>query len=103
RREELVRPSDAAQHVVRSLAEVHFGTWPVTIGGVRGAVALLSRLQEWKWGDPSLRSSPEIPEDFDPVGYLLANPDVLAAQVDPYEHYLSSGKDEGRRWRQVMG
>jgi hypothetical protein len=101
--EDLVRPSEAAQQVVRSLAEVHFGTLSVTIGGVRGAVRLLAGVRAWPWGDPGLQVSPDIPEDFDPVGYLLANPDVLDAEIDPYAHYLSSGKAEGRQWRRVMG
>ncbi|MCP2086964.1 UNVERIFIED_ORG: ubiquinone/menaquinone biosynthesis C-methylase UbiE/glycosyltransferase involved in cell wall biosynthesis/TolA-binding protein [Paraburkholderia sediminicola] len=33
---------------------------------------------------------------FDGAYYLKCNPDVAAAGVDPYEHYLSSGRREGR-------
>jgi hypothetical protein len=33
---------------------------------------------------------------FDPVHYLLLNPDVLKAGVDPLEHYLKYGRKEGR-------
>jgi glycosyltransferase involved in cell wall biosynthesis len=34
---------------------------------------------------------------FDAAYYLANNPDVAAAGVDPYEHYIKYGKMEGRR------
>lgn len=34
---------------------------------------------------------------FDPAAYLEANPDVAAAGVDPWQHYLDFGRHEGRR------
>ena len=37
-----------------------------------------------------------IPE-FDPVYYLAHSPDVAAAGMDPFEHYLVQGAEEGRR------
>jgi hypothetical protein len=42
---------------------------------------------------------PDIPPDFDAAGYLVANPDLLMARVNPYEHYLWHGRVEGRSWR----
>ncbi|MBV8914024.1 MAG: hypothetical protein JOZ05_13420, partial [Acetobacteraceae bacterium] len=33
---------------------------------------------------------------FDPVYYLRSNPDVAAAGVDPYQHYMTVGWKEGR-------
>jgi hypothetical protein len=42
---------------------------------------------------------PDLPPDFDAAGYLVANPDLLMAQVDPYQHYLDLGRAEGRGWR----
>ena len=44
---------------------------------------------------------PEIADDFkfDPSLYLELNPDVKAAGVDPYKHYLEFGINEGRRIR----
>lgn len=33
---------------------------------------------------------------FDPAYYLAQNPDVAAANLDPREHYLLFGRDEGR-------
>ena len=36
-------------------------------------------------------------DDFDPVWYLRAYPDIRAAGVDPWVHYSQSGKREGRR------
>jgi hypothetical protein len=37
------------------------------------------------------------PDDFDGEAYLAANPDVAAAGVDPYEHYINHGQAEGRQ------
>ncbi len=34
---------------------------------------------------------------FDPAWYRAQNPDVLAAGIDPLEHYLGNGSKEGRR------
>ena len=42
---------------------------------------------------------PDIPPDFDPAAYLLANPDLLMARVNPYKHFLNHGRAEGRSWR----
>jgi hypothetical protein len=42
---------------------------------------------------------PDIPPNFDPAAYLLANPDLLMARVNPYKHFLNHGRDEGRSWR----
>ncbi|MGZ3183734.1 MAG: hypothetical protein ACXU8N_14955 [Telluria sp.] len=36
---------------------------------------------------------------FDPKQYLQANPDVAAAGVNPYEHFLMHGLNEKRRLR----
>jgi len=42
---------------------------------------------------------PDVPADFDAVFYLTAHPDLVAAGVDPYQHYVTYGKSEGRRYR----
>jgi hypothetical protein len=39
-----------------------------------------------------------IPEDFDDVHYFAANPDLLKARVNPYRHYLDSGRSEKRSY-----
>lgn len=36
-------------------------------------------------------------ENFNAEGYLLVNPDVAAAAVDPHMHFLKFGRAEGRR------
>lgn len=41
----------------------------------------------------------ELPADFDAASYLQLNPDVMAAGVDPAEHYLAYGRQEGRLYR----
>lgn len=44
-------------------------------------------------------ASPELPPDFSAEAYLLHNPDVAAAGMDPERHYLIHGWREGRRFR----
>lgn len=41
---------------------------------------------------------PDQPEDFNPLAYLILNPDVLFAEIDPAEHYYCSGRKEGRNY-----
>lgn len=43
--------------------------------------------------------NPRLPEDFDPLGYLLCNRDLLIADVKPYRHYLEYGSREARVWK----
>jgi hypothetical protein len=45
-----------------------------------------------------LRSDPGLPDDFDPVLYVLAYPDLFENEVDPYHHFLVHGRTEGRLW-----
>jgi SAM-dependent methyltransferase len=40
-----------------------------------------------------------IPADFDGEEYLSLHPDVREAGVDPYEHYVRHGANEGRAYR----
>lgn len=42
---------------------------------------------------------PEIPNDFDPIAYLLLNDDLLKAGARPFQHFIDSGKQEGRGYR----
>ncbi|SFR38864.1 hypothetical protein SAMN04488005_1290 [Yoonia tamlensis] len=46
---------------------------------------------------PPFKPHKLLPNGFDPLVYLLLNPDVAAAGVDPVEHYLGHGRFE---WRQ---
>jgi hypothetical protein len=41
-------------------------------------------------------TSPITAQNFDAAAYLAANPDVAAAGVDPYGHYMQWGQGEGR-------
>ncbi len=43
--------------------------------------------------------SEDLPKDFDPIHYLLLNPDVFRADADPVEHYRNHGVKEGRAYR----
>ena len=40
-------------------------------------------------------------ETFDAVSYLTDHPDVAAAGVDPWKHYVEHGMREGRRARLI--
>ncbi len=40
-----------------------------------------------------------IPSDFNGLMYVLLNPDLLIAQVDPYKHYANHGKSENRIYK----
>lgn len=54
------------------------------------------RLRSVDWKNAG---NPAIPDNFDPLAYLLSNPDVLKAGVQPYEHFIGSGRyEDGRRW-----
>lgn len=37
--------------------------------------------------------------DFDPIHYLVSNPDLLMADVNPYRHFNDHGFDEGRTYK----
>jgi hypothetical protein len=39
------------------------------------------------------------PDGWKPEKYLKRNPDVRASGMDPWDHYMSFGKAEGRDWR----
>lgn len=41
----------------------------------------------------------KIPEDFDGQIYLLLNPDVAKAKIDPHQHFLDHGIKEGRKYK----
>ena len=42
---------------------------------------------------------PDVPPGFDPDFYLEIYPDIAAAGTDPYQHYITYGKTEGRRYK----
>lgn len=44
-----------------------------------------------------------LPEDFDPFTYLLLNPDVEVAGIDPSIHYSEFGISEGRIYSHLAG
>lgn len=41
----------------------------------------------------------DLPPDFDPEAYLLLNPDIASAKLDPAEHYRRHGRTEARTYR----
>lgn len=55
--------------------------------------------RKWLERKPAPPVVDSVPDDFDDAAYLRINPDVAAAQVDPREHYLKHGREEGRTYR----
>lgn len=66
---------------------------PNVISGVHVSDATVQRLKP-----PSLAKA-TLPKDFDPVKYLLLNPDVKKAGADPITHYINFGRLEGRSFK----
>lgn len=57
---------------------------------------ILNRISVIDWSNAS---DPAIPYDFDPVAYLINNPDLLNSSNLPYEHYIEHGVNEkGRKY-----
>ena len=74
--------------------------WDSTIGSVYSQENLEDSLLNSS-GNPTgeeqdFGSSTVTENEFDSQYYLAENPDVAAAGVDPYEHYVSFGQAEGR-------
>ncbi|WP_394999155.1 hypothetical protein [Acinetobacter sp.] len=55
-----------------------------------------NRLNSIDWKNAA---NPAIPDNFDPIAYLLLNIDVLKAGIPPYEHFIASGQNENRKWK----
>lgn len=60
-----------------------------------GIKYVTDRLRAVDWKNAG---NPAIPDNFDPLAYLLLNRDVLKAGVPPFEHFIVSGQHEGRGW-----
>lgn len=58
----------------------------------------LARIQAKIEASPHKGSS-DLPEDFDPLVYVLSYSDLFEAEVDPYQHFIGSGRFENRIWR----
>ena len=57
---------------------------------------ILNRISAIDWGNSS---NPAIPNDFDPVAYLINNFDLLNSGSLPYKHYIELGVNEkGRKY-----
>ncbi len=69
-----------------SVRSTHFGKWRCVEGLHYQDIVVLQKEEPF-------------PADFDPAGYLEANPDVAKAGTHPYVHYRLHGRREGRRWR----
>lgn len=55
-------------------------------------------LSEIRDGARDRRSLVTIPQDFDDAAYLICNPDVARAGLNPLYHFVAHGAREGRVW-----
>jgi lysozyme family protein len=75
-----------------------FGTgWNNRLNEVNSAAVRAAQNGSWD-GAPPPPAATRLGDSaiFNPSAYLAANPDVAAAGVDPYTHWLTSGDREGR-------
>ena len=79
-----------AATIVRSGA-----SWVVSAAGTRDVV---SNFAHYAFSDATVATLTASPVDplFDTAYYLAQNPDVAAAGVDPYQHYMAYGWRDGR-------
>jgi SAM-dependent methyltransferase len=90
---------DSFREVMQTLSEIglsHFDVQRVyaTTYGSLEFYAILGKARE-----KLSENYADLPEDFDERLYLLANPDVASAGVNPKYHYLEHGRREGRKLR----
>jgi len=53
-----------------------------------------------KWTNKNdFEKDQNLPEGFNPVNYLLCNPDLVYKKVNPIKHYLNNGAKEGRKFK----
>jgi hypothetical protein len=45
------------------------------------------------------KNASELPDDFDPLLYVLSYGDLFEREVDPFEHFIRFGSHEDRAWR----
>lgn len=72
--------------------------YPRLVRGEEPYASKLARIEAKIENSPH-KTSRALPEDFDPLLYVLSYPDLFEVEVDPYEHFLSYGRHEGRVWR----
>ena len=68
------------------------------LSGEEPYVSRFARIKD-KIAQSPYRNDPALPADFDPIFYVLWYDDLFNAEVDPFEHFLSNGRAEGRSWR----
>jgi len=67
------------------------------IEGDRAKAEKLTRIRE-RMAESLDRGSKLLPPGFDALAYVLNYEDLFEAEVDPYTHYISFGRSEGRSW-----
>lgn len=60
---------------------------------------LLQRFAKYIESSHSESFRGQLPDGFNPLRYLVLNPELIAAEVDPVNHFVSYGKKEGRRYK----
>lgn len=88
------RPAAPVQEI--DISVVHWCISKMQQSLDKGIERVSAQLRQIDW-EHSM--DPAIPRNFDPVAYLLLNPDVLKSRAKPFQHFLEYGQHEsGRLW-----
>jgi len=98
----IIDDSNVRSEAKRRVAQVDRETFEVVLSSIRswfdGSTPYLQLQQMARQVAPEEKYAGLLPEGFDSIEYLLLNPDVAAAGVDPIGHYLTYGQKEGRAY-----
>lgn len=71
----------------------------VSMGILKTVMEVIDETMELEARRPNFKKVNGLPADFDPMAYLLINPDIEEAGADPVRHYLDNGRFEGRQYK----
>lgn len=98
----IIDDSNVRSEARRCVAQVDRETFDVVLSAIRSwfdeSTPYLRLQQMARQVAPEEEYAGLLPEGFDSIEYLLLNPDVAAAGVDPIGHYLTYGQKEGRAY-----
>lgn len=102
----IIDNSNVRSEAKHRVAQVDRETFEVVLSAIRSwfdrSTPYLQLQQMAKQVAPEEEYAGLLPEGFDSIEYLLLNPDVAAAGVDPIGHYLTYGQKEGRAYRRPI-
>ncbi len=94
-----IRDSSASTIAWKAKSEIPYIVWNMSVDAnpidVELLLTRLKRVAPWSDMEDGVK--------FDNRYYLITHLDVLTHGADPYQHYLSHGKSEGRKWKAWSG